>query len=244
MHSHTKPFESHSCIHMMIGQIFQTSVRFPVVLHKYKVPDFNHQWIILIHQFTTGFQFSLLLGPEVDMDFRTRPTRSHIPHFPKIIFFIAEEDSILGQIIHPNFTGFCISFQSVLFASFKDSSVQPVFIQPHYSGQEFPGKSNRIFFEIITERPVPQHLEHRMMICIVSYLFQVVVFSGNPETFLRVRDTPVFGIDIPKNNIFELIHSCVCKHQRRIVLNHHGCRRDDSMSLTFKKIQKLLSDLC
>ena len=178
------------------------------------------------------------------MNFRTRTARSHIPHFPEIIFLISKQNTLFWQIIHPNVPSLNVLFQTVFLTTFKDSCIQAVFVQLHDLCQKFPGISNCLFFKIIAKRPVTQHFKHRMMICIMPNFLQVIVFSGYPETFLRIRDTTVLRTYITKDYILELIHSGVGKHQRRIIFNDHWSRRYNNVPFTLKKIQKLLSDLC
>ena len=178
------------------------------------------------------------------MQLRTGTTRAHISHFPKIIFFIPIQNTIFRQITQPKFTGIFIGFQTVFFIPLKNSSIKPVFFQMHYLGKKLPSISDGFFFKVIPEGPVPQHLKHRMMVSIMSYFFQIVMFSGNPQTFLRIGHPFVFSVHISQYDIFKLIHSCIGKHQCRIVLDNHRSRRYNGMRFTFKKIEKFLSDFC
>ena len=48
--------------------------------------------------------------------------------------------------------------------------VQLVFIEFYNLGQELPSPRYSLFLEVIAKRPVAQHLEHRMVVCVVSDL--------------------------------------------------------------------------
>ena len=42
------------------------------------------------------------------------------------------------------------------------------------------------FLEVIAERPVSEHLEHSVVVGVVSHLFKVVVLTAYTQTLLRV----------------------------------------------------------
>ena len=60
---------------------------------------------------------------------------------------------------------------------------------------------------------------------------------------LAVGGTLHLRRDVAEENILELVHSRVGKHQRGVVLHYHRCRGHDGMSLGCKEIQELLSYL-
>ena len=158
------------------------------------------------------------------MNLRARPARPHITHFPEIIFFIPVQDSIFRQIQLPILQRLFILLQMILLTSLENRCIQPIFIQTHLFRKELPSVSNRLFLEIITERPITQHLEHRVMIGIMSHLLQIIVLPGNTQTFLGIRHPGCLRTHIPQNYIFKLIHPGIGEHQRGVSLDHHGCR--------------------
>ena len=82
-----------------------------------------------------------------------------------------------------------------------------------------------------------------MMVRIVSHLFQIVVLARHAQTLLRIGHTAIPNRRIAQEKILELIHPRVGKHQGRIVLHNHRCRRNDLVALTAEKIKKSFSDL-
>lgn len=82
-----------------------------------------------------------------------------------------------------------------------------------------------------------------MMICIQAHLFQVVVLSGYPQTFLGVGYTAVRNRLVPEEDIFKLVHPGIGKHEGWIILYDHGCGRNNVMMIVLKKIQESLPDL-
>ena len=109
--------------------------------------------------------------------------------------------------------------------------------------QIFPRPVDRFFFKVIAERPVAQHLEHGVMVGVESHLFEVVVLAADTQTFLRVGDATVFGGRISQDNIFELVHPRIGKHQCGVVFNHHRCRRHDLVSFRLKECFERFANL-
>ena len=70
----------------------------------------------------------------------------------------------------------------------------------------------------------------------MSHFFQVIMLSAYTQTFLRVRDSVVFGRVVTQNNIFKLVHPCVGKHQGRVIFYHHRSRGNNVVSFRLKEI--------
>ncbi len=109
LHSHTKSFEAHTCINYFSWKSFERSIGFSVVLHKYIIPNFNHLWVTSIHQRQTVYFCTIIVITNIDMYFRTWTTRTRIAHFPKIIFFIAVNNTVFWQELFPNSSRFIIT---------------------------------------------------------------------------------------------------------------------------------------
>ena len=62
------------------------------------------------------------------------------------------------------------------------------------------------------------------------------LLSAYTQTFLRVRDSVVFGRVVTQNNIFKLVHPCVGKHQGRVIFYHHRSRGNNVVSFRLKEI--------
>jgi hypothetical protein len=61
------------------------------------------------------------------------------------------------------------------------------------------------------------------------------VFARNPEAFLGIGYSIVFGFLMSQKIGFELIHPCIGKHQSGVILNDHGGRGYYLMGFGFKK---------
>ena len=89
--------------------------------------------------------------------------------------------------------------------------------------------------EVVTEGPVPQHLKHRVMIGIMSDFLEVIMLATYTQTLLRVSYSGMLDRSITKDDILELVHPSVSKHQGGVALDHHRCRRDDDVPFASKE---------
>ena len=83
---------------------------------------------------------------------------------------------------------FLVAFHAILVIAFKNGDINPFGIQLHPAGEEFPGPLDGLLLKIVTEGPVAQHLEHGVVVGVMSHLLQVVVLAGNPQALLGVSD--------------------------------------------------------
>jgi len=51
---------------------------------------------------------------------------------------------------------------------------------------EVPGPLNRFGFEVIAERPIPEHFEKRVVVGVVADILQVIVFAAGADAFLGI----------------------------------------------------------
>ncbi|MPM75804.1 hypothetical protein SDC9_122798 [bioreactor metagenome] len=118
------------------------------------------------------------------MNLRTRTTRTCVSHLPEIIFFISVDNAFRRQELCPYGGGFVVALQPFGWRAFENCHVQSVFIKFQYVGKIFPCPFNGFFLKIIAERPVAQHLEHGMMIGVVTHFFQIIMLTAHTQTFL------------------------------------------------------------
>src|SRR5690554_300432 len=110
------------------------------------------------------------------------------------------------------------------------------------SGQKFPGPRNGLPFIIIPKRPVSQHLKESMVIGVLSYFLQIIMFTADPDHLLRVNRPPVRTGARTQKNILKLVHPCIGKKQGGIFLRQQGSAGNNLMPPGGKKLQKLPSN--
>ena len=80
---------------------------------------------------------------------------------------------------------------------------------------EFPCPGDGFLFEIVAERPVPEHLEERVVIGVVADVLEVVVFAAGADALLGIRGAGrgVGSFFDAKEERDEGIHPGICKQQ-------------------------------
>ena len=179
----------------------------------------------------------------IDMYLRARTTGTDVAHLPEIVFFIAVDNTFFWQKLLPHCGSFVVARETVFFRAFENGYVQPVFIEFYNLCQELPSPRYSLFLEVIAKRPVAQHLEHRMVVCVVSDLLEVIMFPTDTQTFLSICHTRVFYRVVAEYYILKLVHTRIGKHQSRVVFDDHRSRWNYFMLFVSKKIEKSLSCL-
>ena len=61
-----------------------------------------------------------------------------------------------------------------------------------------------------------------MVVSVMAYFFQIVVLAADTEAFLRIGATFARGGTVAQDDVFELVHARIGKHQRRVVFDDLG----------------------
>ena len=145
-------------------------------------------------------------------------------------------DMISRNVLQPIAGSLIITDKVFLSRTLENCNIKVFRVKFKNVNKILPCHVNSTFFEVITKRPVTQHLEHCVMIGVVSHLFKVVVFAAYAETLLAVGTTAGFWIASTQDDVFPLIHSSIGEHQSRVILYHHGGRRNYQMSFCLKEL--------
>ena len=244
LHDAHKTFESHTRVDDLCRQGLKRAVGLAVVLHEYEVPDFDNLGIILVHQVGTldACSLAFLFGTAVDVDFGTWSTGTGVTHFPEIVVLVAVDDMVCGEEFLPVCSGLVVALKTFFGGTFENGDIEMGGVDMKDVDKETVGPLYGLLLEIVTERPVAKHLEHGVVIGVVSHFFQVVVLAGNAQTFLAVGLTTAFGFGISENDVLELIHSGIGEHERRVVLDDHRGRRYDEVTLLLEKLYERFAD--
>ena len=114
------------------------------------------------------------------MDLAARTARTRIAHFPEIVMLVSEKDPVFREMLLPFFKRFKVLLRPVCRISFKNSGVEPVLIYFVHFCEQFPCPADGFFLEVVPETPVAEHLEHGVVVGVVSDFFQVVMLSADP----------------------------------------------------------------
>ena len=99
---------------------------------------------------------------------------------------IAQNNVIFGQEPFPISVSLVVPLDTLLGTAFENRRVQPLLGQSVHVNEQFPCPRDRFLFEIVAERPVAEHLEHRMVIGVEADLLQIVMLARNAQAFLRI----------------------------------------------------------
>lgn len=125
----------------------------------------------------------------------------------------------------------------------EHGGIEAVGVKAKTVNEIFPGPIDSLLLEIVAERPVAEHLEHRVVVGVHANLFEVVVLATDTQTLLAVGNPAGFGHGIAENNILKLIHAGIGEHQSGVILDHHRSRWNDFVAFLAEKLLERLADL-
>ena len=215
--------KSHTGIDNIHAQLLERTVGLAVELHEHKVPNLDNLWIVLVYKLTTALTAGSLLlrGTRVNVNLRARTARTCIAHLPEVIMLVSVDDMILGNVLSPIFGCLVVAWNILLGRTLEHCYIEILRIQLEHINQILPSHIDSTLLEVVAETPVAQHLEHGVVVGVVTNLLQVVMLSANTQALLCIRSTTWLGVTCAENNIFPLVHTCVRKHQRWVILNNH-----------------------
>ena len=129
-----------------------------------------------------------------------------------------------------------IALQSFFLRTFEYRDVEVFRIQFQHLHQIFPCHVDGTFLEIVAERPVAEHFEHRVVIGVITHLLQVVVLAAHAQTLLRVGTAARLRRARSEDDVFPLVHTCVGEHQCGVVFDYHRRRRLNGVLFRLEKL--------
>ena len=124
-----------------------------------------------------------------------------------------------------------------------DGDAQLVFRDVEVFGQQLPSEGDRLFFEVIAERKVPQHFKERMVAGGIAHIVQIVVLTARAHRFLRCGGALVITRFNACEAILELNHARIGEHQGRVVARHQGRAVDHLVTVAGEKIEEGRADV-
>ncbi len=212
LHGTHQSLKSHAGVNDVHRELFERSVGFTVELHEDEIPYLYYLRVVFVYEFAPGNFGLLFVGTRVEVNLRTGTAWTCITHFPKVVVLVSVDYVVGRYMLCPNGCGFVVAFEIFFLRTFEYGYVEVFRIEFEHVYQILPCHVDGTFLEIVAETPVAQHLEHRVMIGVMSHLFQVVVLSAYAQTLLRVGTAAWFGLACAQNDVFPLVHSGICKH--------------------------------
>ena len=197
------------------------SVGLAVVLHEHEVPYLYHLVVVGVHERGSGHCGPLLVSAQVDVDFAARSARTGLAHLPEIVVLVAQKYMVLRHMLEPGLPGLGVEFGAVFCGTLEHCRIELGLVNAVHLGEQFPGPVYGLGLEIVAEAPVSEHLEHRVVAPVVAHGFEVIVLSADPEAFLAVGGAVELCCGVAEEYVLELVHSRVCEHEGRVVLDYH-----------------------
>ena len=177
------------------------------------------------------------------MNLRTGTAGACIAHLPEVVVLVTVYDMVSRNVLPPVAGGLVVTRKTFFFRTLKHCYIKVFGVKVQHVYEIFPCVVDGSLLEIVAEAPVTEHFKHGVVVSVMSHLFEIVVLTAHSQTFLRVCAATRVGFTRTENNVFPLVHSCIGEHQRGVVLDDHGRRRYDSVSLRLKKFFKRVADL-
>ena len=90
---------------------------------------------------------------------------------------ITIDNMVLGYMLGPIFCSFIITRDILLRRTFKDRHIKVFWIQFQHVDQIFPCHIDGTLLKIVAKTPVAKHLEHCVVISVVTDFLQIVMLS-------------------------------------------------------------------
>jgi hypothetical protein len=179
-----------------------------------------------------------------------RAAGAGVAHHPEIVLLVAVDDVNLGieaglfEDAGPDVVGFLVQLGRLALAGLVDGGKEALRRDAPDLGEQLPAPGERVLLEVVSEGPVAQHLEHRVVVGVEADVLEVVVLAAGADAFLRVghaRRIPG-RLLLTKKDRDELVHAGVCEKQIGRI-GQERRRRHDCVLFLAKEIEKRLSDL-
>ncbi len=241
---------------MTRGERGERAVGVGVVLDEDVVPDLDAAGVRAVDKRGAGF---LLIdarlaraGAQIDVDFGARTAGAGVAHHPEIVLLVAIDDVNGGieaggtELPGPDLPGFLVPLGRVAPGGVRlvDGGVEAFGREFPDVDNEFPGPGDGFLFEVVAERPVPEHFEERVVVGVEADVIEVVVFSAGADALLRVGGAAggVRAFDLAEEDRDELVHARIGEEEVRRVRQEAG-RRHDGVLLRSEEVEKAGPDL-
>ena len=102
---------------------------------------------------------------------------------------------------------------------------------------------DRFAFEVITEAPVSEHLEERVMARRPAHFLEVIVFAGDTQATLVVHRADIASLLPAGQDVLELDHSGVSEEQRLVPRRQQRGARHLGVAALEEELDELAANL-
>ena len=224
LHQRRNAFQPHAGVNRLHVQRPHRAIFKLLVLHENDVPDLDEPIAIFLRRARRATPDLIAMVIE---NFGARPARTGRPHLPEIIRRRDADDPFFRNAeLFPDVE--CLVIRMV------NRHRQAVLVDPEILGDQVPREGDRLLLEIIAEAEIAEHLEKRVVPRRVADIIQIIMLAPGPHAFLRRGGAGIVACLQPGEQILELHHPRIDKHQRRVVARHKRAGRLDRMAMLFE----------
>ena len=221
-------FQTHAGVHVPLRQRHKPALSGLVVLHEHIVPYF--QVFAAIASWGAVRATGLLLAHDKHLGVRAAgpglPGRA-----PPVVLLRQVEYPFAGKAAgSPNVRRFLILGRILIACEYRHGQLFLRYAQPLWRSQEFPAPADGIFLEIVSQRPVAQHLEESVVRGIAHF---VDVYGA--DALLHIGEAGAAGMPLAQQIGYQRVHTRRGEKHCGIVLRNQGGRGYDGMALLREK---------
>ena len=122
--------------------------------------------------------------------------RAGLAHLPEIIFLAKAQNTLARRSnLLPKLLGVLVRANLVI--AFEHGEPHARGIELEFIHEQVPRELDRIFFEVITEGKISEHLEKSLVPRGLADFIEIVMFAAGAQTFLRRAGAHVVALLVP-----------------------------------------------
>jgi hypothetical protein len=230
--------EPHAGVHVFRRQLAEALVGLAVVLDEDEVPELDVARTVAVHRADVAGAALPVAGRRatIQMDLGARTAGARFAHLPEV-FLLEAADALVGERrdLLPELLGLVVGR--------VDGRPDLVLRKLPLLHQQVPRPLDRLGLVVVAERPVPEHLEERVVVRVAPDLLEVVVLAGEAEALLRVGDSRMAGRGLAEEDLLELDHPRVGEQEGRVALGDDGSAANHPVITGREEVQEARSNL-
>ena len=179
LQSTNKTLKSHTGIDNVHRQRFERTISLAVELHEHDIPYLYHLGVVLVDELASRHLGLLFWSAGVEVNLGARTARTCVAHLPEIVVLVAVDDMVGRHMLCPIACCLIIAHEVFFLRTLEHCNIEIFGVELQHIHKIFPCHVDGSFLEVVTKAPVAEHLEHCVMVCVMPYLFEVVVLAAN-----------------------------------------------------------------
>ena len=216
LHDACEPLETHAGVDARSGQRLEGRVLcLSLELHEDQVPDLHPA--VTLGGLLLAETAQVDLGADVVVELAARAAGTGVAHGPEVVGHAQTDDAVVAQSrdLAPEVPRLVVGGHA--FFALEVAEDEASWVQSDLFDQEVPGVDDGLFFEVVAEAEVAQHLEEGVVARARPHVLEIVVLAADADALLTAGRPSVRALLAAGEAVLELHHAGVGEHQRRIV---------------------------